>query len=68
MVQLMGASGSLYGLIAVLLVDLMYTWKETKGPFKQLLKITLFIVFAFLIGNIDSSVILTNLLRNTTVH
>ncbi|KAJ3396668.1 hypothetical protein HDU92_002294 [Lobulomyces angularis] len=63
-----GASGSLYGLIAVLLVDLMYTWKETKGPFKQLLKITLFIVFAFLIGNIDSSVILTNLLRNTTVH
>lgn len=45
-----GASGALFAIIAMLLLDLLYTWKSRVSPVKELLFIMLDIVIAFVIG------------------
>jgi membrane associated rhomboid family serine protease len=45
-----GASGALFAIIAMMLLDLLYTWKSRKSPVKELLFIMLDIVIAFVIG------------------
>ena len=46
----MGASGSLFGIIAINLLDLLYTWKERVSPWKELLFIVLDIAISFVLG------------------
>ena len=45
-----GCSGSLFGILAIILLDLLYTWKERKGPMKDLLFIALDVCIAFVLG------------------
>jgi membrane associated rhomboid family serine protease len=45
-----GASGALFAVIALILLDLLYTWKNRKSPGKDLIFILLDIVIAFVIG------------------
>lgn len=45
-----GASGALFGLIAVNLLDLLYTWKERVSPKTELAFIVLDIVVSFVLG------------------
>ncbi|KAK5167503.1 uncharacterized protein LTR77_007202 [Saxophila tyrrhenica] len=45
-----GCSGSLFGILAITLIDLLYTWKERKGPLKDLLFIVLDVAIAFVLG------------------
>jgi len=45
-----GASGSLFGILALTLLDLLYTWKSRKSPIKDLLFIILDVVIAFVLG------------------
>lgn len=45
-----GASGSLFGIIALTLLDLLYSWKERKSPVKDLMFIILDMVIAFVLG------------------
>ncbi|MCJ1376946.1 hypothetical protein MMC17_000036 [Xylographa soralifera] len=45
-----GCSGSLFGIIAVMLLDLLYTWKERKSPGKELAFIILDIIISFVLG------------------
>ncbi|KAK3047938.1 hypothetical protein LTR09_010612 [Extremus antarcticus] len=45
-----GCSGSLFGILALTLIDLLYTWKERKGPIKDLLFIMADVVIAFVLG------------------
>ncbi|KAL3418740.1 rhomboid family membrane protein [Phlyctema vagabunda] len=45
-----GASGSLFGVIALTLLDLLYTWSERVSPFKDLAFIILDIVISFVLG------------------
>ncbi|MCJ1393174.1 hypothetical protein MMC18_006046 [Xylographa bjoerkii] len=45
-----GCSGSLFGIIAVMLLDLLYTWKGRKSPGKELAFIILDIVISFVLG------------------
>lgn len=45
-----GASGSLFGIIALILLDLFYSWKERRHPVKDLLFIILDMVIAFVLG------------------
>ncbi|KAK4554358.1 hypothetical protein LTR86_008566 [Recurvomyces mirabilis] len=45
-----GCSGSLFGILAINLLDLLYTWKDRKGPVKDLLWIVLDIIIAFVLG------------------
>jgi membrane associated rhomboid family serine protease len=45
-----GCSGSLFGIIAILLLDLFYTWKTRRHPGRDLLFIMLDVVIAFVIG------------------
>ena len=45
-----GASGALFGIIALMLLDLLYTWKERKSPVKELVFIILDIVISFVLG------------------
>ncbi|KAK5993311.1 Rhomboid-type serine protease 2 [Cladobotryum mycophilum] len=45
-----GASGSLFGIIALTLLDLLYSWKDRKSPIKDLLFIVLDMVIAFVLG------------------
>ncbi|KAF2087257.1 rhomboid-domain-containing protein [Saccharata proteae CBS 121410] len=45
-----GASGAILGLIAITLLDLLYSWKERESPKKELLFILLDIVIGFIIG------------------
>ncbi|TKA29170.1 hypothetical protein B0A50_03680 [Salinomyces thailandicus] len=45
-----GCSGSLFGILAITLVDLLYTWKQRKGPIKDLLFIVVDVVIAFVLG------------------
>ena len=45
-----GASGSLFGIIAVNLLDLLYTWNDRKSPGKELGFIVLDIVISFVLG------------------
>lgn len=45
-----GASGALFGVIALVLLDLLYSWQERKSPIKDLLFIILDIVISFVLG------------------
>lgn len=45
-----GASGSLFGIIALTLLDLLYSWKERKSPIKDLLFIFADIIISFVLG------------------
>ena len=45
-----GASGSLFGVIAIMLLHLLYTWKEQDSPGKELIFVTLVIVISFVLG------------------
>jgi membrane associated rhomboid family serine protease len=45
-----GASGSLFGIIALTLLDLLYSWKDRVNPVKDLAFIILDIVISFLLG------------------
>ena len=45
-----GASGSLFGIIALILLDLLYTWRERPKPVRDLLWILLDIIIAFALG------------------
>lgn len=45
-----GASGSLFGIIALTLLDLLYSWKERKHPVKDLMFLILDMVIAFVLG------------------
>ncbi|KAI9845500.1 MAG: hypothetical protein M1837_004839 [Sclerophora amabilis] len=46
----MGASGCLFGVLALVLLDLLYTWNERKSPGKDLAFIVLDIVISFVLG------------------
>jgi membrane associated rhomboid family serine protease len=45
-----GCSGSLFGIIAIVLLDLLYTWKTRTSPWKDLLFVMLDVVISFVIG------------------
>jgi membrane associated rhomboid family serine protease len=45
-----GASGALFGLIAVTLLDLVYDWRQRRTPMKDLLFIVLDIAVSFVLG------------------
>lgn len=45
-----GASGSLFGIIAILLLDLLYHWGERKSPWVDLIWIIVDIVISFVLG------------------
>lgn len=45
-----GASGALFGIIAIMLLDLLYTWKERTSPWKELAFIALDIIISFVLG------------------
>ncbi|KAL8383174.1 hypothetical protein RB595_006774 [Gaeumannomyces hyphopodioides] len=45
-----GASGSLFGVIALTLLDLLYSWKDRKNPTKDLLFIFLDVAISFVLG------------------
>lgn len=45
-----GASGALFGIIALVLLDLLYSWKDRRNPVKDLLFIILDMVIAFVLG------------------
>lgn len=46
----MGASCSLFAMIALTLLDLLYSWQERRNPVKDLLFVLLDIVIAFVLG------------------
>ena len=46
----MGASGSLFGIIAINLLDLLYKWQERTSPWKELIFIIIDIVISFVLG------------------
>lgn len=45
-----GASGALFGIIALTLLDLFYSWKERKSPIKDLMFILVDMIIAFVLG------------------
>ncbi len=45
-----GASGSLFGVMALTLLDLLYTWKDRTGPWKDFAFIMLDVVISFVLG------------------
>jgi membrane associated rhomboid family serine protease len=45
-----GASGSLFGILALTLLDLLYTWKERLGPWKDFAFIMLDVVISLVLG------------------
>ncbi|KAI8628628.1 rhomboid-domain-containing protein [Xylariaceae sp. FL1651] len=45
-----GASGALFGIIAITLLDLLYSWTERRHPKRELLSILLEIVISFVLG------------------
>ena len=45
-----GASGSLFGVIALTLLDLLYSWRDRVNPVKDLLFIILDVVISFVLG------------------
>ena len=45
-----GASGSLFGIIALTLLDLLYSWKDRRNPVKDLMFIMLDVVISFVLG------------------
>ncbi|KAJ9148246.1 Rhomboid-like protein [Pleurostoma richardsiae] len=45
-----GASGSLFGIIALTLLDLFYSWKDRRSPVKDLMFILLDVIISFVLG------------------
>ncbi|TID18514.1 gb [Venturia nashicola] len=45
-----GCSGSLFGIIALVLLDLLYTWKSRTSPIRDLCFILLDIIISFILG------------------
>lgn len=45
-----GASGALFGVIALTLLDLLYSWKDRRSPVKDLMFILLDVVISFVLG------------------
>ena len=45
-----GCSGSLFGILAITLIDLLYTWKERRSPWVDLAFIVVDVVIAFVLG------------------
>ncbi|KAI9745474.1 MAG: hypothetical protein M1818_001008 [Claussenomyces sp. TS43310] len=45
-----GASGALFGIIALTLLDLLYSWKKRSSPWVELLFIALDVVISFVLG------------------
>lgn len=45
-----GCSGSLFGILAITLLDLLYTWRDRKGPIKDLMFIIVDVIIAFVLG------------------
>lgn len=45
-----GCSGSLFGILAILLLDLLYTWKDRRSPIRDLLFIIVDVAIAFVLG------------------
>ncbi|KAI9713126.1 MAG: hypothetical protein M1820_001111 [Bogoriella megaspora] len=45
-----GCSGALFGILALELLSLLYTWRERKSPIKDLLLILLDVVISFVLG------------------
>lgn len=45
-----GASGSLFGIIALFLLDLLYTWRERRSPWIELVGMVVEIVISFFLG------------------
>ncbi|KAF6845370.1 rhomboid family membrane protein [Colletotrichum musicola] len=45
-----GASGALFGVIALTLLDLLYSWKDRRNPTKDLMFIMLDIIISFVLG------------------
>lgn len=45
-----GASGSLFGILALNLLDLLYSWKERRSPIKDLLFIFIDMAISFVLG------------------
>lgn len=45
-----GCSGSLFGILALTLLDLLYTWRTRQSPIKDLLFILVDVVIAFILG------------------
>ncbi|KAI5461216.1 hypothetical protein BGZ63DRAFT_229950 [Mariannaea sp. PMI_226] len=45
-----GASGSLFGIIALTLLDLLYSWKERKSPVRDLMFILVDMIISFVLG------------------
>ncbi|OAA66077.1 rhomboid family membrane protein [Cordyceps fumosorosea ARSEF 2679] len=45
-----GASGSLFGIIALTLLDLLYSWSERRSPVKDLMFIIVDMVISFVLG------------------
>lgn len=45
-----GCSGSLFGIIALTLLELLYTWRERPSPIKDLLFILVDVIISFVLG------------------
>lgn len=45
-----GASGCLFGVLALVLLDLIYTWNERRSPVKDLMWILVDIIISFVLG------------------
>ena len=45
-----GASGALFGILALTLLDLLYTWNDRKSPWKDFAFIMLDVVISFVLG------------------
>ncbi|CAG9943287.1 unnamed protein product [Clonostachys rosea f. rosea IK726] len=45
-----GASGALFGILALTLLDLLYSWKQRKSPVKDLMFILLDVIISFVLG------------------
>lgn len=45
-----GCSGSLFGILALTLLELLYTWKERTSPIKDLLFILIDVIISFVLG------------------
>lgn len=45
-----GASGALFGILALFVLDLLYTWKERRSPWVELLFLILEIAISFVLG------------------
>lgn len=45
-----GASGSLFGILALNLLDLIYHWRERSKPMRELMWLLVEIIFSFLLG------------------